>query len=47
MLFCPGMGPLGDTWFSLFAELADNKSFSERKSMFVSTKLEMILNFAI
>jgi len=36
------MGPPGNTWFSLFAEPADNKNFSERKSMFVSIKLEMI-----
>jgi hypothetical protein len=36
------MGPLGNTWLSLFAEPNENKNFSERKSMFVSTKLEMI-----
>jgi hypothetical protein len=39
------MGPLGHTWFSPFAEPTDNKNFSERKSMFVSTKLEMIHSF--
>jgi hypothetical protein len=37
MIFCPGMGPLGHTWFSLFAEPND-KNFSERKPI----KLEMI-----
>jgi hypothetical protein len=42
MLFCPGRGPPGNTSLSLFAEPANNKNFSERKSMFVSTKLEMI-----
>jgi len=36
------MGPPGNPWLSPFAEPADNKNFSERKSMFVSTKLEMI-----
>jgi hypothetical protein len=39
------MGPPGDTWLSLFAEPADNKNFSKRKSMFVSTKSEMILKY--
>jgi len=42
MLFCPGMGPPGNPWLSLFAEPADNKTFSERKSMFAATKFEMI-----
>jgi len=37
MIFCPGMGPLGHTWFSLFAEPTANKNFSERKSIFVLT----------
>jgi hypothetical protein len=46
MHFCPGMGPLGNPWLSLFAEPTDNKNFSERKSMFVATKLEMILILA-
>jgi hypothetical protein len=43
MIFCPGMGPLGNTWFSLFAEPTDNKNFSERKQVSFSAKLEMIL----
>jgi hypothetical protein len=42
MIICPAMGPLGHTWFSLFAEPTDNENFSERKSIFVSTELEMI-----
>jgi hypothetical protein len=36
------MGPLGNPWLSLFAEPAENKNFSERKSRLVATKLEMI-----
>jgi hypothetical protein len=43
MIFCPGMGPLSNTWFSLFAEPTDNKNFSERKQVSFSAKLEMIL----
>jgi hypothetical protein len=43
LVFYPGRGPLGNTWFFPFAEPADHKNFSERKSIFVSTTLEMIL----
>jgi hypothetical protein len=42
MIFCLGTGPLGQTWFSLFAEPNDNKNFPEREQTFFSTKLEMI-----
>jgi hypothetical protein len=45
MIYCPGMGSLDHTWFPLLAKPNDNNDFSKRKSMFVSTKLEMIQFF--
>jgi hypothetical protein len=39
MTFCLGRGPLGNKWFSPFAEPPDNKNFSEREQTFFSTKL--------
>jgi hypothetical protein len=47
MLFCPGREPFGHRESSLFAEPTENKSFSEKKPVFFSTKLEMILIFMV
>jgi hypothetical protein len=43
MLFCPGMGPFGHRELFRFAEPNENSSFSERRTIILSTKLEMIL----
>jgi hypothetical protein len=41
------MEPFGHRESSLFAEPTENKSFSEKKPVFFSTKLEMILIFMV
>jgi hypothetical protein len=41
--FLPGMEPFGHKKLSLFTEPTENKSFSKRKPVLPSTKLEMIL----
>jgi hypothetical protein len=43
MLFCPGMGPIGNRKYSLFAEPVGIDPFSDKNPISLSTKLEMIL----
>jgi len=43
MLFCPGMEPLGHMESLLSVEPIENTAFPERKRVFFSAKLEMIL----